>query len=131
MFVGIEVRQIAFVQHLQGLHICLLVANAIEQIYKIGFFLSLGLPDGSYVRLTTSRYYIPSGRCIQKPYEGVEDYSRDVIKRYNSGELIHADSIHFPDSLKFYTDGKRVVYGGGGIMIEGIEMIIADIFFVS
>ena len=76
----------------------------------------LGLPDGSYVRLTTSRYYIPSGRCIQKPYEGVEDYSRDVIKRYNSGELIHADSIHFPDSLKFYTDGKRVVYGGGGIM---------------
>ena len=74
------------------------------------------LPDSSEIRLTTSRYYIPSGRCIQKPYEGVEDYSRDVIKRYNSGELTHADSVHFPDSLKYYTAGKRLVYGGGGIM---------------
>lgn len=76
----------------------------------------IGLPDGSLVRLTTSRYYIPSGRCIQKPYEDIEDYSQDVIKRYNAGELTHADSVHFPDSLKFYTAGKRVVYGGGGIM---------------
>ena len=74
------------------------------------------LPDSSQIRLTTSRYYIPSGRCIQKPYEGVEDYSRDVIKRYNSGELTCADSVHFPDSLKYYTAGKRIVYGGGGIM---------------
>jgi carboxyl-terminal processing protease len=75
-----------------------------------------GLADGSATRITTSRYYIPSGRCIQKPYEGVEDYSRDLIKRYNSGELTHADSVHFPDSLKYYTDKKRVVYGGGGVM---------------
>ena len=74
------------------------------------------LPDSSIIRLTTSRYYIPSGRYIQKPYEGVEDYSRDAIKRYNAGELTNADSIHFPDSLKYYTEGKRVVYGGGGIM---------------
>ena len=74
------------------------------------------LPDSSLIRLTTSRYYIPSGRCIQKPYEGVEDYSLELIKRYNSGELIHADSVHFPDSLKYYTVGHRVVYGGGGIM---------------
>jgi len=74
------------------------------------------LPDSSMFRLTTSRYYIPSGRCIQKPYEGVEDYNRDLIKRYNSGELTCADSVHFPDSLKYYTVGKRVVYGGGGIM---------------
>ena len=74
------------------------------------------LPDSSNMRLTTSRYYIPSGRCIQKPYEGVEDYSRDLIKRYNSGELTHADSTHFPDSLKYYTDKGRLVYGGGGIM---------------
>ncbi|HOS15947.1 MAG TPA: S41 family peptidase [Bacteroidales bacterium] len=74
------------------------------------------LPDSSVIRLTTSRYYIPSGRCIQKPYEGIEDYGRDLIKRYNSGELTHADSIHFPDSLKYYTENKRVVYGGGGIM---------------
>ncbi len=74
------------------------------------------LPDSSVIRLTTSRYYIPSGRYIQKPYEGVEDYSRDLIKRYNTGELTHADSIHFPDSLKYYTAGNRIVYGGGGIM---------------
>lgn len=74
------------------------------------------LPDSSIIRLTTSRYYIPSGRCIQKPYEEIEDYNRDLIKRYNAGELTHADSIHFPDSLKYYTNNKRVVYGGGGIM---------------
>jgi hypothetical protein len=74
------------------------------------------LPDSSLIRLTTSRYYIPSGRCIQKPYEGIEDYNRDLIKRYNAGELMHADSIHFPDSLKYYTENKRIVYGGGGIM---------------
>jgi carboxyl-terminal processing protease len=74
------------------------------------------LPDSSIIRLTTSRYYIPSGRCIQKPYEGIEDYGRDAIKRYNTGELTHADSIHFPDSLKYYTAGNRIVYGGGGIM---------------
>jgi len=74
------------------------------------------LPDSSQIRLTTSRYHIPSGRCIQKPYEGVEDYSRDVIKRYNAGELTCADSVHFPDSLKYYTAKGRVVYGGGGIM---------------
>ena len=74
------------------------------------------LPDSAQVRLTTSRYYIPSGRCIQKPYEDVENYSRDVINRYNRGELTHADSIHFPDSLKFKTAGGRTVYGGGGVM---------------
>ena len=77
----------------------------------------LPLPDESLIRLTVSRYYIPSGRCIQKPYEGVEDYSRDLVKRYNSGELTHADSVHFPDSLKYQTlVAKRTVYGGGGIM---------------
>ncbi|MBO4403675.1 MAG: S41 family peptidase [Bacteroidales bacterium] len=74
------------------------------------------LYDSSVVRLTTSRYYIPSGRCIQKPYEDIENYSRDVINRYNRGELTHADSIHFPDSLKYKTLGGRVVYGGGGVM---------------
>lgn len=74
------------------------------------------LPDSSVIRLTTSRYYIPSGRCIQKPYEEIEDYSKDLINRYNSGELTNADSIHFPDSLKYYTNNKRIVYGGGGVM---------------
>lgn len=77
------------------------------------------LPDGSMIRLTTARYYTPSGRSIQKPYEkgNNEKYGRDVIERFNRGELIHADSIHFPDSLRFKTLRQgRTVYGGGGIM---------------
>lgn len=75
------------------------------------------LPDSSQVRLTTARYYNPSGKCIQKPYgEGSDDYYLDFSKRVKHGELVHADSIKFPDSLKYYTAGKRVVYGGGGIM---------------
>lgn len=74
--------------------------------------------DGSMLRLTIARYYTPTGRLIQKPYDkGIEDYSHDLIKRYNNGELSNEDSIHFPESQKFYTMiNKRVVYGGGGIM---------------
>ncbi|MEN8224868.1 MAG: S41 family peptidase [Bacteroidota bacterium] len=75
------------------------------------------LPDGSVIRLTTSRYHTPTGRNIQKPYEnGIEDYYMDVYNRMKHGELVHPDSITFPDSLKYYTPSKRVVYGGGGIM---------------
>jgi carboxyl-terminal processing protease len=77
------------------------------------------LPDGSMIRLTISKYYTPSGRCIQKPYEKgkAQDYRMDVINRFNKGELTNADSIHFPDSLKYQTLKKaRIVYGGGGIM---------------
>jgi len=75
------------------------------------------LPDGSVVRLTVARYYTPSGRCIQKPYnEGVEEYYKDFSHRLEHGELMNADSIHFPDSLKYTTHGGRIVYGGGGIM---------------
>ncbi len=75
------------------------------------------LPDGSQMRLTTSRYHTPSGRCIQRPYEnGADDYAKEMKKRLEHGEYYHADSIHFPDSLKFKTDGGRTVYGGGGIM---------------
>lgn len=75
-----------------------------------------GLSDGSEVRLTISRYYTPSGRSIQKPYEDQEEYARDIISRYNHGEFFHSDSIHFNDSLKYTTANGRTVYGGGGIM---------------
>lgn len=75
------------------------------------------LPDGSAVRLTTQRYYTPAGRCIQKSYEdGVDAYRKEKYNRYESGELLSADSVSFPDSLKFYTTNGRIVYGGGGIM---------------
>lgn len=75
------------------------------------------LPDGSSLKLTVARYFTPSGRFIQKPYNNPENYSEDLIERYNRGEMIHADSIHFPDSLKTFTlVNKRKIYGGGGIM---------------
>lgn len=76
------------------------------------------LIDGSMLRLTTARYYTPTGRCIQKSYkDGYDKYEMDIVNRYKRGELLHADSIHFPDSLKYHTlILKRTVYGGGGIM---------------
>jgi len=75
------------------------------------------LPDGSYLKLTVSKYFTPSGRFIQKPYEDAENYSKDLIDRYNRGEMLHEDSIHFPDSLRTQTlVNKRKIYGGGGIM---------------
>lgn len=77
------------------------------------------LNDGSMIRLTVAHYYIPSGRCIQKPYKkgDKEDYEMDLEKRLKHGELTNPDSIHFADSLKFFTVRKhRTVYGGGGIM---------------
>lgn len=74
-------------------------------------------PDGSAVRLTIARYYTPTGRCIQKPYDnGKEDYYEDYYNRLNSGELQHRDSIHLIDSLKYTTPKGKIVYGGGGIM---------------
>jgi len=75
------------------------------------------LPDGSALRLTISRYYTPSGRCIQKPYEnGTEEYYKDIMERYQHGEFFNQDSINVNDSLKYSTKEGRVVYGGGGIM---------------
>lgn len=76
------------------------------------------LSDGSELRLTISRYYTPSGRSIQKPYElgKGENYNEDLTKRFNSGEYFSADSIKFDPNLRYKTEGGRTVYGGGGIM---------------
>jgi len=75
------------------------------------------LPDGSALRLTIARYYTPSGRCIQKPYEdGNADYYSDIMKRYKHGEFYQKDSIQLTDTTVYKTKKGRVVYGGGGIM---------------
>ncbi|MDL2256662.1 S41 family peptidase [Bacteroidales bacterium OttesenSCG-928-I14] len=77
------------------------------------------LGDGSEIHLTVARYYTPSGRSIQKPYEkgNAKSYNQDLLERFKHGEFVNQDSIHFPDSLKYNTlVNKRTVYGGGGIM---------------
>jgi len=76
------------------------------------------LTDGSQIRLTIARYYTPTGRSIQSPYnEGYDKYMQNFYKRFSDGELMSADSTHFPDSLKYNTNiNHRKVYGGGGIM---------------
>src|SRR5690554_4560067 len=75
------------------------------------------LMDGSALRLTVARFYTPSGRSIQKPYEnGVEAYYQELHDRFAHAEQLYADSIHFDDSLKYQTKSGRTVYGGGGIM---------------
>ncbi|CAN5223442.1 S41 family peptidase [soil metagenome] len=74
------------------------------------------MSDGSAIRLTVARYYTPSGRCIQKPYDERDAYASDLNHRFETGEYLSSDSIHFPDSLKFQTAHGRTVYGGGGIM---------------
>lgn len=77
----------------------------------------IDLSDGSQIRLTIARYYTPSGRFIQKPYDDVEAYKKDLLSRYENGEFMNVDSIKLPDSLKHTTLlKKRTVYSGGGIM---------------
>lgn len=77
----------------------------------------IDLTDGSQMRLTIARYFTPTGRWIQKPYEDLEAYRNDYMRRFMNGEMSHIDSIKLPDSLKFETKiTKRAVYGGGGIM---------------
>jgi carboxyl-terminal processing protease len=73
------------------------------------------LPDKSALRLTTARYYTPTGRCIQKPYGDSSKYFNETHQRWLSGELFNQEKITHVDSLKFYTPSGRVVYGGGGI----------------
>lgn len=75
-------------------------------------------PDGSMMRITVAHYYTPTGRDIQKPYTkgNAEAYAHDIIDRFNNGELMHADSIKYVDSLKVMTKRlNRPIYGGGGI----------------
>ncbi|MFM6945731.1 MAG: S41 family peptidase [Flavobacteriales bacterium] len=75
------------------------------------------LSDGSEIRLTIARYYTPTGRHIQKPYQDTETYRKDLSQRYLNGEFFLKDSIKLPDSLMYKTlKTKRTVYGGGGIM---------------
>ena len=74
------------------------------------------LSDGSAIRLTIARYYTPTGRSIQRPYEnGTEEYYSDLSQRFSNGELYHIDSSQFADSLKYKTPKGKIVYGGGGI----------------
>lgn len=70
--------------------------------------------DGSLIRLTVARYYTPSGRCIQKPYNSGDDYKKDILSRYEKGEFFSKDSIKH-NGPEYHTVGGRVVYGGGGI----------------
>jgi carboxyl-terminal processing protease len=76
----------------------------------------INLADGSALRLTIARYYTPTGRSIQRPYNhGSEEYYSDLTHRFSNGEVYHLDSTQFADSLKFTTPGGKTVYGGGGI----------------
>lgn len=85
------------------------------------------LSDHSAIRLTVARYYTPTGRCIQKPFDGSkEDYLLESFDRYQNGELFSADSIHFADSLKYTTPKGKTVYGGGGIMPDVYVPLIDD-----
>jgi len=80
--------------------------------------IEMDLGDGSAVRLTTARYYTPTGRSIQKPYDhnGNKNYYDDYQKRIANGELLNKDSIKVVDSLKYTTPKGKIVYGGGGIV---------------
>lgn len=93
------------------------------------------LNDGSELRLTISRYYTPSGRCIQKPYDdGIEDYYKDMLHRNEHGEFFSKDSIDVNDSLKYSTTHGRTVYGGGGIMPDifvPLDTTASSMYFIK
>ena len=91
----------------------------------------MDLGDGSFVRLTISRYYTPTGRYIQKTYakKGNKNYYRESQERISSGELLNKDSIKVVDSLKFITPKGKVVYGGGGIIPDVFVPIDTTSYF--
>ncbi|MCR5645292.1 MAG: S41 family peptidase [Bacteroidales bacterium] len=85
------------------------------------------LSDRSAIRVTVARYYTPTGRCIQKPFDGSrKDYLLESYDRYENGELFSADSIHINDTLKYYTPKGKVVYGGGGILPDVYVPLVDD-----
>lgn len=84
-------------------------------------------PDGSAIRLTVARYHTPTGRYIQRPYTiGSKEYYEELYERYAGGEMENPDSVAFGDTIKYYTPGGRVVYGGGGIMPDIYVPLKAD-----
>jgi carboxyl-terminal processing protease len=94
------------------------------------------LSDGSALRLTVARYYTPSGRSIQKPYDDMDAYGEEAYNRFKSGELVNQDSINITDTTKYYTTVKnRVVFGGGGIMPDVFipidTTLFANIFYAK
>ena len=92
----------------------------------------INFTDGSGIRLTVSRFYTPSGRCIQKPYS--DDYAYDIYERYAHGEMTDADSMKVDKSKEYFTRGGRVVYGGGGIIPDvfvPLDTTRASNFFIQ
>lgn len=91
------------------------------------------LRDGSAIRLTVARYYTPSGRCIQKPYESREAYDEDVADRIHNGELYDESKVEIEDTTRYLTTGGRVVYGGGGIQPDifvPLDSFLLNTYFI-
>lgn len=87
------------------------------------------LSDGSAIRLTIARYYTPSGRSIQRPYDrGKKVYMEEIYARYQNGEMLHPDSIHYIKDKVYKTKGGRTVYGGGGIAPDIFVPIDTSVF---
>lgn len=94
----------------------------------------IDLRDGSAIRLTIARYYIPSGRCIQKPYDNKDEYAKELLNRYVSGELDSDTVKAYGDSVQYFTKKGRVVYGGGGVTPDFIvprDTVGATPYFVK
>lgn len=91
-----------------------------------------GLSDGSAIRLTVARYFTPSGRSIQRPYDkGKKIYMDELLERYNSGEMMHADSFHVNKDKAYQTKNGRTVYGGGGIMPDVFVPVDSSLYIQS